>query len=258
MKIHNSKRFHFLIEQAQSTSFTGWDFSWLTGRMTEDSPPWDYVGLVRTHLENAHSLLDMGTGDGEFLATLAPLPADTHATESYMPNLPIAQKRLSPLGVMVHHIRHDANLPFENQSFDLLINRHESYLPAEIYRLLKPNGLFITQQVGGLDNLEINQVLEDEITFPYTLHNLVTAETALDRAGLRVNQAVSVTLKTEFLDIGALVYYLKAIPWQVKEFSVETHFEKLVHLHNFIERHGSFVSTAHRFLIIAHKEGKKS
>lgn len=258
MKILNPKRFHFLINQAQSAPFSGWDFSWLIGRMNEETPPWDYSQLVRSHLSNAQSMLDMGTGDGEFLASLAPLPTHTHTTESYAPNLAIAQARLSPLGVHVHKIDNDATLPFDNQKFDLIINRHESYLPAEIFRLLKPGGIFITQQVGGLDNLEINQVLEEEITFPYTMHNLVTAETALDQIGLKVDQAVSVALKTEFLDIGALIYYLKAILWQVKEFSVETHFEKLVQLHNFIERHKSLVTTAHRFLILAHKAGKNT
>lgn len=254
MNIINPQRFNNLLKQAQSAPFTGWDFNWLSGRMDEEAPPWDFAQLVRNYIPKARALLDMGTGDGEFLSSLAPLPADTHATESYKPNLPIAQNRLYPLGVSVHHISDDADLPFGNQRFSLIINRHESYNPNEIFRLLKPGGIFITQQVGGLDNLEINQVLEEKITFPYTAYNLVTAETALNQAGLTIDQAQSAALKTEFYDIGALVYYLKAISWQVAGFNTKTHFEKLVLLHNFIERHGAFITTAHRFFILAHKE----
>lgn len=40
----------------------------------------------------------MGTGGGEFLAGLQPLPPHTCATEGYPPNIPIAQQRLKRLG----------------------------------------------------------------------------------------------------------------------------------------------------------------
>ncbi|MNJ78400.1 hypothetical protein D3C77_761450 [compost metagenome] len=33
-----------------------------------------------------------------------------------------------------------------------MINRHEAYSVQELNRILKPGGLFITQQVGGQNN----------------------------------------------------------------------------------------------------------
>jgi SAM-dependent methyltransferase len=254
MKIINPQRYQALVDQALSAPFTGWDFSWLDERMVQEEPPWDYTSVVKEHLVNARSLLDMGTGGGEFLASLAPLPPETHATESYPPNQRIAKTRLTPLGVYVHDIQDKSRLPFDNQYFDLILNRHDDFNPLEIYRTLKPGGRFITQQVGGLNNLEINQVLEDAISFPFTSWSLVSTETELSAAGLIVDRAESAALRTQFLDIGALVYYLKAIPWQVEGFNPVSHAEKLVHLHNYIERQGSFSTTAHRFLILAHKE----
>src|ERR1051325_259171 len=82
---------------------TGWNFSYLKGRMEEKltSLPWDYEATVRTELLNAKGLLDMGTGSGEFLASLSPLPPDTCATEGWAPNIAIARQRLAPLGVTV-------------------------------------------------------------------------------------------------------------------------------------------------------------
>jgi SAM-dependent methyltransferase len=250
----SKQHFQALVDEAQSAVFSGWNFSWLEGWMVQEDPPWDYAELVKAMLVNTHSLLDMGTGGGEFLASLAPLPPDTHATESYPPNQRIARTRLTPLGVYVHDIQDKVCLPFDNQRFDLILNRHDDFNPLEIYRTLKPGGRFITQQVGGLNNLEINQVLEDAISFPFTSWSLVATETELSEAGLIVDRADSAALETHFLDIGALVYYLKAIPWQVEGFNTETHAEKLVRLHNYIERQGSFSTTAHRFLILAHKE----
>ena len=52
-------------------------------------------------LTAASSLLDIGTGGGEFLSSLQALPQIVYATEVYKPNMPIARKRLSSLGVEV-------------------------------------------------------------------------------------------------------------------------------------------------------------
>ena len=254
MKIINPERFQRLIQDAQNTDFSGWEFSWLKGRMIQEDPPWKYEHLVTNAFNQTNSLLDLGTGGGEFLASLAPLPPDTHATESYPPNQSIARERLSPLNVEVHPISEDSPLPFSDSRFDMVISRHESYEPAEVWRVLKPDGLFITQQVGGLDNLELNQVLEENPNISFSSWGLVGALTGLYETGFHIDRAEKAALASKFIDIGAVVYYLKAIPWQVEGFRVETHYSQLVHLHNVIERQGAFIATAHRFLIIARKK----
>jgi len=254
VKIINLERYHRLVAEAKSAPFTGWDFSWLDGRMIQQQPPWSYLKLVKKHLETATSLLDIGTGGGELLASLAPLPPDCHATEAYPPNQALARERLAPLNVSLHVVQEGAPLPLRDGLFDLVINRHDDFDPAEVFRVLKPGGRFITQQVGGLDNLELNQVLEDKLSFPFTDWCMAYVLTGLYEAGFIVDAAQKAALTSTFVDIGAVVYYLKAIPWQVKNFSTETHKEPLILLHNIIERQGQFVATAHRFLIIAHKE----
>jgi SAM-dependent methyltransferase len=150
------------IEAAEAAAFQGWDFSYLTGRWLEREPHWSYEAIMREALVGVGSLLDMGTGGGEFLASLAPLPADTAATEGYAPNVPLARQRLAPLGIEVAAMSDDDALPFADGRFDLVINRHEFYDPIEVYRVLKPGGLFITQQVGGQDNIELNKAVAGE------------------------------------------------------------------------------------------------
>ncbi|MFW5714303.1 MAG: class I SAM-dependent methyltransferase [Brevefilum sp.] len=253
MKFINPERFQRLMIEAQNADFSGWDFRWLAGRMVQEDPPWDYPDLVKKKMSKVDSMLDLGTGGGELLAYLTPLPADTHATESYPPNQRIAKARLTPLGITLHETREDEKLPFPGDRFDLVIARHESYDPDEVYRVLKKGGIFITQQVGGLDNLELNQALEKKISFPFTDCSLVNSLTDLYSAGFQVDRAEKAALPSIFKDIGAVFYYLKAIPWQVPGFSPDTHKEGLIRLHNIIERQDQFVATAHRFLIIARK-----
>ena len=253
MNIIHPTRYQRLLSEALDADFSGWDFHWLEGRMVQEEPSWDYPAIVKDHFPQAHSLLDMGTGGGELLTSLAPLPPETHATETYRPNQPIALARLDPLNVVLHIIQENDPLPFPDACFDLVINRHESFDAQEVYRVLKPGSSFITQQVGGLDNLELNQVLEEEISYPFVRCCLENDLNLFYEGGFYIERAEKADLASIFKDIGAVVYYLKAISWQVPGFNPETHEEGLIKIHNMIERQGQFAATAHRYLIIAKK-----
>ena len=253
MDLFNPERYKHLIDEAKKAGFSGWEFSWLEGRLVQEDLPWDYRKLVLDHMKGIHSMLDMGTGGGEFLASLAPLPEDTHASESYPPNQIIAAKNLEPLGVTVHNFSKDVPLSFEDEYFDLVINRHDDFDPADVMRILKPGGVFITQQVGGLNNLELNQVLQEKVAYEFMEWGLAPALIGLYEADFVVDIAEKAVLKSTFLDIGAVVYFLKAIPWQVEGFDTDTHNQGLMKMHNIIERQGAFTAIAHRFLIVARK-----
>ena len=84
-------QFERLINEAEAQQMSGWDWSHVQGRYVETEPPWNYREQVRAYLHTEHSLLDMGTGGGELLESLAPLPHDSWATEGYPPNIAIAQ-----------------------------------------------------------------------------------------------------------------------------------------------------------------------
>ena len=128
--------YNFLINEAERP-FTGWDFSYINDRIVNDMLLWSYTSKIIPLIRKSTSLLDMGTGGGEFLSTLIPLPKKTRATEAYAPNLSIAKKNLEPLGVKVHFLADERKLPFETSEFDLIINRHEFYDPNEVFRVLK-------------------------------------------------------------------------------------------------------------------------
>lgn len=232
--------------------FTGWDFSHVQGRLTEDTLSWDYEKMVRELLPEADTLLDMGTGGGELLASLSPLPRDTWATEGYAPNIPVARERLESLGVNVVEVKSDEHLPFPDETFTHVINKHESYDAGEVWRILKPGGTFLTQQVGGSNDNDINQALNAPL-MKYTEWDLAHAVEALSRAGFTITDKREQHYLSYFHDSGALLYYLKAIPWQVEDFSVERYYDKLAYIHQRIEKEGAFPVGCHRFLVKAVK-----
>ncbi len=245
--------FNFLLATANAP-FSGWNFSYITttGRMVEAPLPWSYASILLAEFRKTQSLLDMDTGGGEYLSSLQPLPAYTCATEGYAPNVPIACERLEPLGVKVYEVRGNTTLPFNDNQFDLVSNRHGAYSAREVSRVLKPGGQFITQQVGGSNLTELNSLLGAS-PYQYSSGQLDYAVQELQDAGWHIVVQKEDHPITRFFDVGAIIYYLKAISWQVSDFTVEKYFDKLVEIHNRIQQEHYLDVRAHRFLIFARK-----
>jgi hypothetical protein len=72
-------------------------------------------------------------------------------------------------------------------------------------------------------------------------------------AGLVVHDARLERTRVAFFDVGAVVYFLRLVPWIVPDFSVDRYREQLRRLHARIERDGAFETTSCRTLIEAAK-----
>ncbi|QFT87506.1 Methyltransferase domain protein [Bacillus sp. THAF10] len=250
----SDKVFQAYVKETE-TSFSGWDFSHITetGRMANGLLSWSYGSIAKELMTGASAMLDMGTGGGELLSKLQPYPPTVCATEGYKPNYPIAKKRLEPLGVNVVEVAPDNKLPFANQHFDLIINKHEEYDPAEVRRVLKDGGTFLTQQVGGDDCQEINRLLGAPINEEYDHWKLEFAENQLMEHGFKLLLSKKEYPSQRFYDVGALIYYLKAIPWQIENFQVEDYIDQLYKIHCYIEKEGYLDIRQNRFILQAVK-----
>lgn len=237
----------------ENFAFQGWDFSHIEGRCENQTLPWDYQKIVLSFLKNTDQLLDMGTGGGEFLLSLKhPFPL-TSVTEAYPPNVELCNKKLAPLGITVVQTYDDDKLSFENNHFDIVINRHESFDANEVGRVLKKGGYFITQQVGGSNNCDLSQKLIQDFMPPFPMHTLENNTNLMQKAGFRIHQARETYTPVRFFDVGALVYFAKIIEWEFPGFSVEGCFDRLCQCQREIEKNGFVQGTEHRFIIVAQK-----
>lgn len=229
--------------------------------MVEAPRKWNYYNIVRPWLQPAGTMLDMGTGGGEVLSRFRPLPKSTYATESHQPNIRVARERLEPLGIQVlgleeqKHPSFNKKLPFEDDFFDLIINRHEGYTPTELLRILREEGKFITQQVGSLNALNLRQFLLDRTATDLPNWNLHSAVSEVESRGFRVISQMEEVKYARFYDIGAIAYFLKAIPWIIQGFTIEKYRDRLWRLHNRIHQDGRRDAVNHRFIIVAEKPG---
>ncbi|HUD19118.1 MAG TPA: class I SAM-dependent methyltransferase [Patescibacteria group bacterium] len=205
----------------EKAHFEGWDFSYLKSRFKEKKPNWDYISLAKPLVQQATSLLDMATGGGEVFSQLAPFPKHTYAIEGWHPNVALAKKRLAQLGVTVIEADGAHRLPFKDSEFDLVVNRHGGYNVDQLKRIIRSQGQFFTQQVGG-DNLkDLEEFFDNRPKWPFnTLEHRIPE---FEKHGFTIINSKKWSGIVTFFDVGAIIYFLKAIPWIVNDFSVNTH-----------------------------------
>ncbi len=271
----NDPEFNRLIAEAVAAPFSGWDFSWLEGRRVEEEDRetvWDYEERARKLVQAADSLLDLGTGGGERLSRLGPFPPLVVATEAYGPNVLIATRRLQPLGVRVvrtHPGVHDSRgpqpdgsfaerrLPFQYESFELALAHSSSFCPAEVYRVLRPGGLLLTAQGAPSIPPTLADVLEGPIPTWAQEGQGWDIDTELDEAGFETVEKLDAFPKTTYLDIGAVVYMLRAVPWTITDFDVERYRERLYRLHLRTKREAGFTVRDHHRLLEMRKPAER-
>ena len=242
-------------EEKAISSFSGWDFSYLDGRWDDEELPWDYKKVVLKYLKPDLRLLDIGTGGGEFLLSLNHPYFNTSVTEGYEQNYQLCLKKLSPLGVKVFNYKGDEKLnEITDNCYDIVINRHESYDEKELYRILKPNGIFITQQVGAFNNNDLACFFDEnhqnqfpEMTFDDSIKRLVN-----NNFDIVYSEEYYPLLK--FYDLGAIAYFAKIIEWEFINFNVEDNIEKFMILQDELSYKGYIESKEHRFIIVARKK----
>lgn len=127
---------------------SGWDFS--AARHERDPVPWDYQDVVGRYVRPGSRVLDIGTGGGEQFLKLVPLIGTGTGIDA-SPDMVAAARADTPAecaGKVSFAVMDAGRLELPDASFDLVLNRHAPVYAAEIVRVLRPGGVFITQQVG--------------------------------------------------------------------------------------------------------------
>ena len=243
------------LKEEKMAHIHGWDFSHIYGRYSEEENlPWDFKTVINKYLKDNMKLLDMETGGGEFLLSLNHPKHNTSAIEGYQPNVELCKKVLLPLGIDFKEADGDEKLPFENEYFDIITNRHGAYNVTELKRVLKKDGIFITQQVGAENDRELVEMLLPKYKdLPYAEHYLNIKQQEISEQGFEILESGETFQPIKFFDTGALVWFAKIIEWEFPNFSVESHLENLYKVQEIIEANGAVEGRIHRFYIVGKK-----
>lgn len=251
----NDKLYIKWKQEEEKAKIIGWDFSYIEDRFDseEDNLPWDYRTVIEKYVGENDRLLDIDTGGGEFLLSLSHPYHLISATEGYPSNVELCRNKLTALGIDFHEMSDYSHMPFADESFDVVINRHGSYDINEIFRVLKKGGLFITQQVGELNDRELVELVLPSVPVTFSDHNLKSQVKSFENAGFQVIESGEAFRPIKFYDTAAFVWFAKIIEWEFVGFSVDKCFEKLLHVEEEILKNGFISGNIHRFYIAARK-----
>jgi len=126
-------------------------------------------------------------------------------------------------------------------------SRSRLYLADRVAR--RPGGLLLTAQGAPSIPPTLADVLEGPIPTWAQEGQGWDIDTTLDEAGFATVEKLDAFPKTTYLDIGAVVYALRAVPWTITDFTVERYREGLHRLHLQIKREGGFTVRDHHRLL---------
>lgn len=231
----------------------GWNFSSL--KCTVEGKSWDFYEEAVKLIKTSDVLLDIGTGGGEKLLSIA------EAT-LLLVGIDISSKRIEDARYNLHlsgfsnvrFIEMDSEkLQFPKEFFNVITCRQSPFSAQEVERVLAHDGVFLTQQVSEHDKLNItetfgrgNAACEDG-----TLKNKYMNE--LIDAGFQDIQAYDYDATEYYESYEDLIFLLKHTPI-VTNFGQNNHDFAL--LDQFIEQYQTskgIKTNSKRFMIIAKK-----
>ena len=242
-------------EEAENIHFQGWDFSYLNDKCFEDVPSLSYMDISRDLIIKSTALLDIGTGGGERLLEFKDVfPCKVCATEGYLPNLKLSREHLSPYSIEVKHSEDSlySPLPYDDESFDLVLSRHSAYNISEVQRVLKPGGKFFTKQVEGSNGKDLVEMFDGKLKYEFFTLEFAKND-ILNRTNMEIKLAEEWRGKVRYVDVASIVYYLKAIPWIIEDFSVDTHKHYLLKLQEKLMNEGTLMFSLSYIFLLAKK-----
>lgn len=206
-----------------------------------------FFASISNYLRDGQYVLDIGTGNGFVLSEIAQRNSNLHLTLYGVDNseemISLAQKKLGNKAILS---RGDAShLPFTDRSFDLLTAKNVTRIHAgEIYRVLKPGGIFVFREYGrGKGLCEIISLFPNRIIRQRDPSFYVDS---LNKAGLYTLSLNCYTVARKYESIENLITIVKSFPF-IENFSQEDE-QKI------IENFHDPVVTSDPFILVCRKE----
>jgi SAM-dependent methyltransferase len=221
----------------------------LKNKLQEDPLPWDFRNIVKGFLSGRDSLLDMFAPNPELLSSLPWLPERVAFVDrGETPSTTKKIWRVNGREVPVSHASGDCLLPYSDGAFDIVVNNRGRYEISELARVLVPGGVFITQQIGGMNASDLCAALG--LSPKQTGRNLVQNTAAFERAGFRLVDCGESLGRQRFYRVEDILFFIKHTPILAENFKERLVREDLAVLGKVLDLQGYFDCICHRYFLV--------
>ena len=146
----------------------GWDFSRIKCSKTK-SREFDYYEFLSREISQNDTVLDIGCGDSKKVIKfvhakkIVAIDATPEMIEKSKENYKTQKSTTSHEFLLMNAF---GKYSFEDCSFDFVINRHCGCNESEMFRVLKPNGKYIQEDIDETDCLELKYLFGRGQGFP--------------------------------------------------------------------------------------------
>jgi SAM-dependent methyltransferase len=237
----------------------GWDFR--GAEPVPETEPWRWDDEVRAALTPSARVLDIGTGGGEVFREYADGFELGLGIDRNEERIGVAQKHTLERNLRFA-VMDGAQLAARDGSLDVVLARCADYNPAEVHRVLRPGGVFITLQMADHDTQNLFETfgwgsygaywraMFEARDMPY--RTLLDAAADFQDLGCAEIRYEDYDVPQYFRDVASLVLFLKASPLP-ERFDPELHYGAFASLVRNYRSERGIETNAHRELLVVRK-----
>jgi len=191
----------------------GWDFSQI--KFSSEGPRINYRKVVESYLDKNQKLLDIGTGGGEKFLKFAPKVKEAMGIDTDPKMIETARENLRKSGLpnVKFEVCDSEKLKFRDQEFDVVIDRQTPFNAKEVARVLKPEGVFITQQVSEGDKSNFKEIFQRGQFYGIKLGMLKSKYLIeLQEAGMEIIEEKTVNTAEYYRSMDDVIFLLANTP----------------------------------------------
>ncbi len=216
--------------------------------MQQTIPSYEPHRIIEDYLNEENHLAVISVDGGNFTSQFEKLPPITYSVEL---NPTKARETLEEKGVKVTTFTSQGKMPFKDEKLDVVVNELSNYDKFEMYRILKPGGYLVVDQLGSDNYKEIINMF-----IPFKLKgqwNKEACQSTLTEIGFDIVDSYEDVGHIRFHSLSAVLAFMKSIsPERVEKYEQFMNF--YADVLKKIKKNQFYEITTHKFMVDSKKK----
>lgn len=217
------------------------------GLVQQSIPSYSSHEIASKYFHEETHLATISFDGGEYVSQFEYLPPLTYVVEAQNEK---AEEKLENRNVKVTKLTTEGKLPFKDERLDVVVNELSNYDKYDLYRVVKPGGYIIVNQMGSDNYKELINIF-----LPFKLNGRWDKESCsqtLSDIGLEIVESAEDYGYIRFDSLASFIQFMKGMTRT--DVAQERFINFYSHVLKQIKENKYFELTTHRFMVVARKK----